>query len=357
MQGVPTVGFDESGNTGPDLLNSVQPVFVLASVGLSEEAASAVLGPATGNEHHSVKARKSRAGRNWMLSVLEAPELVPESVKVAVMHKRFVITAKFVDLILEPILAESGYDLYRQGENLALANLFHMTWPAFDAAGADELWSRFVSWARNPANDAARSLSVAIERIASHVPDGLDGLLRVASEILRLDPLRLAVTADMSNLDPAGPALLGLIHAWAAQLGPFDVAHDDSTEVNRWIPYIRSVSDPAMEPVEVQFWNGELLRYPLPVGEIVLPGSQTSAQIQLADVIAGAVAIALTSLVTPLKSEHRSFAERVLASRFTEWVIGASLWPTNAVTPQELGVKPGETHWPIDRLATGGDLH
>jgi hypothetical protein len=347
------VGFDESGNTGPDLLNSVQPVFVLASVGLSEDAASAVLGPATAEEHHSVKARKSRAGRDWMLSVLEAPELVPESVKVAVMHKRFVITAKFVDLIIEPILAASGYDLYRQGGNLALANLLHMTWPAFDKAGADELWSRFVSWARNPVEDTAGSLSVAIERIASHVPDGLDGLLRVASQLLRVDPSRLAVTADMSSLDPAGPALLGLIHAWASQLGPFDVAHDDSTEVKRWIPYIRGVSDPAMEPVEVQFWNGEILRYPLPVGEIALPSSETSAQIQLADVIAGAGAIALTSRVAPPKAEHRSFAERVLASRFTEWVIGASLWPTNAVTPEELGVKPGETQWPIDRIVDG----
>jgi hypothetical protein len=62
------VGFDESGNTGEDLLNAQQPVFVLASVHVSEEDASSLLGLRT-RELHFTREKNSQKGRQKILEI------------------------------------------------------------------------------------------------------------------------------------------------------------------------------------------------------------------------------------------------------------------------------------------------
>jgi hypothetical protein len=346
----PTVGFDESGNTGPDLLNEQQPIFVLVSVGLEEDNASSILGAPSGSEHHSISTRRSPAGRERVLKVLATAELAPDTVKIAVMHKPFVVTSKFVDLIVEPVAARLGLDLYRQGAHLALSNLLYGAWPAIDATGAHQVWTSFVDWARKPDGKTATALSVAIRHMSVHVPDGLDLMLEVAAARLAEAPTDFAGAGDISDLDPAGPALVALLHDWSAQLGAFDVVHDDSAEIRRWLPQLDRLTNPDHTPVEVQLWNGARLRYPLPVGHITLGKSELSAQVQLADLIAGAATIGFGSLVRSLRGSRAEFAQAIMGSRLSEWVIDASIWPTTKLSPEELGAQPGDTPWIIDRL-------
>ena len=346
----PTVGFDESGNTGPDLLNEAQPVFVLASISLDEGTVASLLGVPSGREHHSVRARQTRAGRERMLELLSATELEASTVKVAVMHKPFMATSKFVDLLVEPVAARLGIDLYRQGLHLALSNLLYMAWPTLDADGAQWLWTCFVNWARKPAGDTGTALRSAIRRMSNLAPKGVDELLGVVAAEVEATPAEFAGAGDISDLDPAGAAFVGLLHDWSAQLGAFDVLHDDSAEIRRWLPHLDRLTNPKQSSVEVQLWNGVRIRYPLPVGHIALDRSEFSAKIQLADLVAGAAAIGYGSLVRPTTGPKRSFADAIMQSRLPEWVIGASVWPTQALTPEELGARPGETSWIVDRL-------
>ena len=348
---LPSVGFDESGNTGPDLLNRDQPVFALASVALSEADAAKLLGSCVGTEHHSVSLRQSREGRERMLKVLNSDALGPSTVKVAVMHKPFMVTTKIVDLLIEPIAAGVGLDLYQQGMHLGLSNLFHSSWPVFDAAGFDHITSSFLAWARDPTDLTARPLAAAIRRMAVHAPEAIEQVLFVAADVLDANPGYFTGSGDISGLDPAGPALIGLLHEWCAQLGGIQVVHDDSKEVMHWLPHIRRLSDPKQAPAEFQVWNGETLRYPLSVTDISLDESEASAQIQLADLIAGAATIAFGSRVRPPKTKLRRFAAEVLSSELPSWVIGASVWPTTDFGPEELGAQPGQTDWIIDRIA------
>jgi hypothetical protein len=351
---LPEVGFDESGNTGPDLLNEDQPVFVLASIGLDENQAAALLGQPRNGEHHSVNLRQSRLGQRRILDLIDRPELEPGTVKIAVMHKRFMVTGKFVDLIVEPLAAQAGIDLYRQGHHVALSNLLHMTWPAFDAVGAQALAERFIAWARTPCVKTATSLSAAIERMSGHSPDGFAELLRAGAAMLLEDPTAFAGAGDVNDLDPAGPSLVGLLQEWSALLGPFNIVHDDSVEVRRWVPHIVRLSDAAQPPMEVQMWNGQSVRYPLQVGLVGLHDSARSAQIQLADLLAGAAASGFGSFVTRPRPKQRVFARAVAGSRLLEWVIGSSVWPSRDVTPAALGARSDATPWVVDRLAAWG---
>jgi hypothetical protein len=344
----PTVGFDESGNTGPDLLSEAQPVFVLASIGLSEEIASSLLGSPLGQEHHSIVTRQSRAGQQRILEILSAPELTQGTVKIAVMHKKFMVVSKLVDLLIEPVAARLGIDLYQDGLHLALSNLIYTTWPVLDPEGAQELWASFVKWARRPHIDSALSLTAAIRRMSIYAPKGVFDLLMVAAARLDTTPDEFAGAGDISDLDPAGPSLVGLLHDWSSQLGSFDVVHDNSYEISRWIPHLEQLA--TREPIEVQLWNGDHIGYPLDVGHIALDHSEHSAQIQLADLVAGAGTIAFDSLVRTFAGRKRAFAHAILDSRLPHWRITSSVWPTPDFTPETLGTQSGGTPWIIDRL-------
>lgn len=342
-----TIAFDESGNTGPDLLNADQPVFALASVSVSEERAIEVLGGSEG-EHHSVRDRNSPIGRRKMSRVLG--DLDPGAVRVAVLHKPFMVTTKFVDLVLEPVAAATDLDLYRGGMHVGLSNLFHLTWPQLDPAGFRQLTKLFVSWARSPSPLSSSALALATERMSRHAPDGIDALLRSAGRTLLHHPESLTPAAsDISDLDPAGAALMGLLQEWTAAVGSIQVLHDDSAEVQRWLPHIRRLSDRTRYPVEVALWNGSVVRYPLPIEGIAMVGSESSARIQLADLIAGAATICFGSLIKPPKARRRRFTEALRESPLSGWVSDGTVWPNPEFRPEEFAET--QTAWPIDRLA------
>ena len=49
--------------------------------------------------------------------------------KVTVIHKGYMIIAKVVDMLIEPLAHRDGLDLYKQGCNIALANLYYTVMP------------------------------------------------------------------------------------------------------------------------------------------------------------------------------------------------------------------------------------
>jgi|SRR6266852_5378374 len=116
------IALDEAGNTGADLLNSEQPVFVLASVSLSREKADTILeGIRTGQtrELKFARLKKSESGRRRIIRFLAAPELNTSNVITTFIHKRFMIVTKIVDLLVESLAHEDGLDLYKDGATIA----------------------------------------------------------------------------------------------------------------------------------------------------------------------------------------------------------------------------------------------
>ncbi len=113
MSDIP-IAFDESGNTGADLLNTDQSVFVLASVCYTEEEAHQLLDlvftPQT-REAKFKRLKKSRAGERRVISFLQSEFVTAERVKINVFHKRYMVVTKIVDILIETIAHRDGIDL------------------------------------------------------------------------------------------------------------------------------------------------------------------------------------------------------------------------------------------------------
>jgi hypothetical protein len=75
----PNIFFDEAGNTGAALIDPAQPVFVLASVDLTQEESAELLAVVQTPQAQKAKfsaLRKSAAGQRRLLDFLGSPLLV-----------------------------------------------------------------------------------------------------------------------------------------------------------------------------------------------------------------------------------------------------------------------------------------
>jgi hypothetical protein len=339
------IAFDESGNTGEDLLNVHQPIYALASVGVAPEIAVNLIPGWREKEFHFQQARKSPGGRHRILTVLTAPTMTAESVRISVVHKHFMVTAKMVDTLIEPVALAIGIDFYQDGMHLALANMLHLTMPVLAPDEWSDTQRRFVAMFRERTEEKIDAFYSSL--------DALEGALGRGEEDWLVNSLRMSrqvlTMHTPTELDPAFTCFMSLVQDWAASVGRFSVLHDESKEMLRWQRLFDCLKDESAPTLRVQTYQGGQIQYPVPVTDLQFLPSTADPGIQLADLVAGACRFVCTSKVGSCPDE--AFARSLEETPVLEWAIGASLWPTDAITPEELGVQPGATPWQADAMA------
>jgi hypothetical protein len=126
------VFFDESGNTGQNLIDEADPIFVLASCSLQadqEQEAFSHLQQFKGPELKFSRLRKNPAGQRAVLAFLGSASVTSHTAAAVVFHKPFMVVTKYCDLVLEPSFRKAGADFYARGANIATANLLATTMP------------------------------------------------------------------------------------------------------------------------------------------------------------------------------------------------------------------------------------
>lgn len=346
----PTIAFDEAGNTGQNLLDPEQPVFVLASVHLSDEEARQLVATA-GRQAAELKfsvLKRRASGRRLVVDVLKSPLVEPSRMKVVIYHKRFMITTKIVDMLVETLAHASGQDLYVRGTNLALANMWHHVMPAFLGSEAfEELQSAFVTMVRDTTAESINTFYNVVWKLRRRCPEpdfreDLEVLLRT-----RLVLHHALERGDKAALDPAVPTFVQLADAWGKQLGrEFDVLHDQSNLLNQQreiLEFLMASDEPTVE-VGYDRRKGE---FPLKATGLVLGDSKEVLQLQLADILAGSAAYWGAGLASGARDE---FWEAVHETRLQE-TIHDVVWPSTAVTPEELGTEEVSGINPVDYTA------
>jgi hypothetical protein len=220
------------------------------------------------------------------------------------------------------------------GANLGLANLLHAVTPSFCGADAfAEMQRRFVVMARgkNPDTVEAFFSHVAAMRALNRHP-GFDNTLEML----------LATRAVVDNaiddkeivlLDPAVPAFFDLASQWTAELNtPFAIAHDQSKPIAHERDRLEIIMTSA-EPGREFEGPGPRRQLPLLATGVRFADSQSVPQIQLADLIAGALA---TVYRAAARRQRDEFAIALQDTRIGE-IAGDLVWPTTAVSPQEYG--------------------
>ena len=351
MKKLTDIVFDESGNTGPDLLNQDQPVFTLAATSISKEHAGLLLHDmrkAGSKEVKFSRLRRSNRGRSQILNLLSKDYLTVEKAKVFVVHKRYMVVTKIIDILIETLAHEDGIDLYKDGANIAMANMHFHCMPVYCGEGRTKtLLRRFVQMMRNRTHGDIRRFYSAVRRAYEESQDkefasSLAPLLlseRVIFEVLR---------HNKNSIDPAIPAFFHLCAKWGDHVGmPFSTLHDEATALSQERDFLRRFMWGGDEERLVGYDRRQFV-LPLRATDLRFGRSENDVRIQVADILASSVCFWANGFADP--SKRGILWEEIDAANVGRFVIGA-LWPSTEVTPTGLGTNESGGVNPADATA------
>ncbi len=290
----PRVYVDESGQTGEDLMSLDQPIFSLGSSSLTDEDAASILSDAGLDGRRDWKFRKLRRsgpGRRAIVKVLEA--LTPQTAKFALVHKRYMIVAKIVDQLLEPVLRAADVDLYDRGGQVVVGSAWFFTLPvALGDEGTERFYQAFVNMHRTRSEEAIAEFFRVLEGLVSKAPAPLQEDLQVLLD--SKDNARRLLLGDRAveknEIDPQVTMPVALFDAWGRQIAmPFEVVHDHSAVLEAWMPQLEPFLYSDM-PQRTIGYGERAFTLPLLVANVAFGDSHSFPQIQIADLLAGATA-------------------------------------------------------------------
>ncbi len=337
---VEEVAFDESGNTGSDLLNAQQPVFSLASVHISRKLADELLDRIKTPQTKEVKfsrLRRSVSGRRRILEFLSSPELTSSNARTTYFHKRFMVVTKVVDLLIETIAYEDGVDLYKDGANIATSHLHYYCMPTFCGEGRTKSFlRRFIKMVRTQSPQSIRKFYKTVWMLYEQSTDreyaeSLAPILiseRSIESILRSN--------NKNSLDPAIPAFVQHCSFWGEHFGgQFDLVHDDSKPIFQEKKMLESLMSRGEEEQVIGYDRRKFV-FPLRARGVKLGRSDEDPRLQVADLIASSGALWMNGFVSASgqKDLWRMLDETDI-KRFGQ----DAVWPTTAITPEELGTE------------------
>lgn len=320
----PRVYVDESNSTGENLLDPSQPVFVLGAVNVQSKLAATLLDEVTaqlpkghGEPKYSALAKTQR-GRRALLECLS--KIPDEAARVYVAHKLFVVEAKMVDLLIEPMAHRDRYDMYADGAAVGLANLMHQVGPVLgDKPAYERMLATFVKAIRSNRQASIDDLFLAIGAYCQTASPDWRGLVEMFlyTRNEAEDFVEGVVRGRYRDeLDPAIPCLVALVYDIGKRIGPFTLVHDESKVVAKHALQLLNIHElPNLTR------PGKRLP-PLPAVTIEFSDSKGIPQLQLADWVAGAGRQWATQLVT---RKGDRFADR-LEPIVRKWLIGGA-WP------------------------------
>lgn len=336
----PFIAFDESGNTGQDLLNPNQPMFSLASVYLSDteaEEAINILATNVGQEIKFSNLVRSTTGRQKVLSFLQSPYAKIDKAKTYVIHKRYMVVGKIVDLLIETLAHRDGLNLYEQGCNIALTNMYYTCLPTVcSEAEFTGFLGKFVEMIRKKDENSILAFYKSCEHMyySAKIPEFKNDLAVILKSVEVIDEVLQA--SDATQLDPSVTSFVQHCVSWGSCLGcNFDVIYDESKPIRQKEALLSLLM--AKDEPEVQVgYDYRKMILPLKATGIKFGDSKKVKQLQIADVIAGASVYWACGFTEA--NADRDFCEKLEGHGIKSLVIGC-LWPSADVTPQELGTE------------------
>lgn len=331
MKSAKKIAFDESGNTGSDLLDSDQPIFVLASVNLSEEEASELKSLMTTQSDELKFNRLKKYRKYWpQIQSLLNHDLVSEStVRYSVFHKEFCIWAYTVDHLVEPLAYNEGLDLYEGGANIAYANLLFFCTPLFcDKHLSDQYQKDFIRLFRSRDKESVIRFYSTVQALIASCKEK-DYVADLAPLLASQEIIGQILNGwDNSYFDTTLSAFIGLIDYWGRRKKEKFIAFvDNSKSLTYSKPFVDQMRSIFHKQEEIGN-DRRTLQVPLKLIDIQFIDSKNSEVVQIADLIAGAANHYFRSLTVGGKKDKLSeaIAETKLPS-----LIHNPVWPSSEI--------------------------
>lgn len=289
---------DESGNTGSDLLNKEQPVFSLASTCLDADVAARLIKPLLRRGQTEAKYSKlkgSVSGQNALIDFFMSPELSSSTAKAMLADKRYYLITHLVDKLIEPPLREHGIDMYAANANVRLTNVWYYAGNSvFPYGHWEKILKAFEQALRCPGNGTFaifdQALTVAASKTSYEDRDLMTGLLLARGRLNEF----IGIYRNSVTFDPAPDLLTALVHKWMEEYpGKFNLTHDKSKPLARNEKFFRALMSDV--PSRIFGYGDRQVEMPLRVSAFSFADSKDFAQLQVADIIAGAAIDALLS--------------------------------------------------------------
>ena len=336
---IPTIYLDESGNTGPNLLDMDQPVFSLASCKFSTTEATSLLELINSKSPHEVhfkNLKRRKSGQDAIVRLMSSKLINLKNIKVNIFLKEFMITTKIVDLLIEHMMHLNGEDLYLNGKNIALSNMLYYCLQSFcDKVLVQDMYKKFVVLIRDQENECIDDFYESVERVKESSSDekfkGDINLILLTKNCIQ-DALN---GVDKFSLDPSIPALFSHCVLWGNDYpNGFRIIHDDSHSIEKQRLLFAQFMDWTQEDIELGY-DRRKFNLPLKGKSLKFAGSEQHPQLQVSDIIASSFSY-WASGVSRGETEDYLFLElnKLDLDRF----IGHNkIWPTPDVTPEALG--------------------
>jgi hypothetical protein len=349
---ITTIYVDECGYTGEDLFNPEQPIFCLASTSLSVAECAALIsahmsGVKAGELKHSSLTRNNRHQKRVVGLLREIAHQHNSTVRFAIVHKRFALLTKIVDLIIEPLAYEDGIDFYDRGLNIAYSNaLYYMTRSLVSEKFFLQMIQNFQKMMRDRTQGAYDHFfrlffDTELPRAVAEMTIFLKG-----SHIKHGQAAIRSIPPD--SLDIAFGEAFNLIAKWSEDIkGELLIIHDQSSNMARSKHIWDRVVSPDV-PERVVGKDKRLMRFPLRVVRTELANSKMHAGLQIVDILAGAMTRCMKWIISGQNPTDEYAAE--LASFFPESFGGHMLWPNPEFTPEDLGTTGPSADDAIDHM-------
>ncbi|NOX09585.1 MAG: DUF3800 domain-containing protein [Gammaproteobacteria bacterium] len=337
-----TIAFDESGNTGADLLYKDQPIFALASSNLSLDEARELLNLVKTPQAKEAKfsaIKKSNSGKRRIIEFLKQSTQYNKQIKTTIVHKKFMVTTKVVDILIETLAHRDGIDLYKDGANIALSNMHYYCMSLFcGKERTSEMLDSFIKMIRNKTTSSVDQFYYHAWQLYGAT---INKEYQVAlSPILETEKLisEILVAVDSNSIDPAIPAFYEHCANWGDKFEhEFDVLHDTSKPLFQEKDTLEALmsKDKTYEKIG---YDRRSYTFPLRANGVVFCDSKNDERIQVVDLIASSSGYWAKGLLEVNSQDQ--FWEQLNDIDLKQFVIG-TLWPTPEVDPAKLGTNTG----------------
>lgn len=340
---MPAVTFyvDETGYTGEDLLNPEQPIFAQAAHDFTDSETDSLL-HATFGGVAAAELKFNRLVRNprHQDRIIELVRLIandPLRAGVWISNKEFAMLTLVVDWWIEPLAYRGGLNLYKDGANLAMANMLYYTLGAFWSGDfRRHLLMNFQRMFRARTPETYKKCEGFVHRSHQRASDDRRDILHYLWASFPHLGHQHVQGLPQRVLDLALPGLIFIGHVWRLRReNALEVVHDQSTNMakQRWLWDALSSPDLAQATFA---HRGGTHQFPMNVVSTRFADSTQTRQLQICDILAGSTVSCVQRLSRD--GEGDAFAKRLLEAGIEEIHIGG-LWPSPQVTPDELGTK------------------
>lgn len=328
------VAFDESGNTGANLLDKEQSIYALASVCYTDKEAEELLSTVNTKmeEVHFVKLKKNHKSK--VIQFLNHELISNSKIKYSISDKQFEIICKLVDTLIEKVLFENKINIYENGTHLATANLI---WVFSITNGYEEDIRQMLLLFQTMMRKKNKQ---AINDFYSHILSIKKGLLNNVIFHMILESSKyidgILDCVRKYDLDPAYSSFVSLANLWYYELeAEFSIIHDKSKQIEYWKEMIAFISNRDLMPEkEMRIIGGQKMTYPLKIKELELVDSMNCKQVQIADLVASSMCYAINNTK---KGKEDDFTKAILQSKAHPFKDSRYLFPSMDVTPDSLG--------------------